>query len=128
MIGRASGCICGKRMLERINEGTCLWCGRGLCRAVREHAYRRNMEDNGTGPAPAQLYSLADQRWTEDDCVAAYRRWHAANGRPPHAFDWNNPPRDAEPEHPTFPTIRRLFGGWPGFLRYVAEVPREQAA
>lgn len=26
---RAKDCICGKHMLKKQNEGTCLWCGYG---------------------------------------------------------------------------------------------------
>lgn len=135
-LGRpAAGCICGKRMLEAMNEGTCLWCGRGSCRAVTEYAYQRNMQDNASRlsaptTATARLFAMRSlrPRWTEDGCVLAYRRWEATHHRPPRPYDWQQPLSEGDPARPSYGTVRKLFGGWPGFLQYVAEIPREQAA
>lgn len=127
-ITSANGCKCGKRMLEVVNEGTCLWCGHGAARPVREQAYRLTMQDND-GPHPAAARETFVVRlWDEDACVAAYRRWTSARGRPPSSDDWSVPLVDGEPDRPSYSTIFKRFGGWRGFLRYVAEVPREQAA
>lgn len=131
---KATGCICGKHMLVAINEGTCLWCGRGTVRAVLEHAYRLSMIENHAPVPAARLIALparpaaAWAEWDEDRCVAAYRRWQASTGRAPSSQSWQRPLVDGEPDRPSYSVIRRLFGGWAGFLHYIAEVPREQAA
>jgi hypothetical protein len=122
------GCVCGKRMLQRENEGTCLWCGHGAARPVVEHAYRRNMERNDVPvamarPRLAPTLSVADA-WDRDTCAAAALRWEAAHGAFPSSVAWNFPKRGEQ--RPSTGTIYALFGSWGEFKRYCADIPRDQ--
>lgn len=144
------GCICGKRMLMRANDGTCLWCGHGKAVLVTEFAYELNMRgnqapmldarvvpsSNGNGQlTPWQRRRLQQSgpgtlpctsEWPEDECIIAARRWENEYGRLPMVKDWQH--QNGGPPHPTYAQIHRRFGGWRGFLKAVAEVPREQVA
>lgn len=128
---QAKPCICGKRMLELANEGTCLWCGYGEARVVVELAYGRNMDEV---PAPATAFSaLAGGRprrgleWTEDRCVEAAREWERVHGELPSMADWRRAKRPGE-RRPSYATVQQTFGGWRGFMNAIADVPREALA
>jgi hypothetical protein len=46
-----SGCLCGKRMFQLVNEGTCCWCGHGEIRSakvVELRQFRRVSRDLGS--------------------------------------------------------------------------------
>jgi hypothetical protein len=144
---RASDCICGRHLLQELNEGTCLLCGHGLVRSIREHAYRRNLEHN-RAPALSTTgmprFDLAVARavatpnnggrwgarsvrvWDAGGCVEAARRWEAERGHLPTSGEWQAPLDGVE--RPTYTTVHRMFGGWRAFLREIADVPRERAA
>lgn len=132
---QANGCICGKRMFQRENMGTCVWCGHGMAKSIVEDAYRRNMEHNVcaifTTPLPdARVVPLRRRRkptWSEDECVSAYYAWRANHGREPTSTDWTATQGLGE-HRPSYGTIRALFGGWPAFKHYIAEIPRDQVA
>lgn len=127
-----SGCVCQKHMLERVNGGTCVWCGHGVASAVEEHAYRRNMEEVPSLVRPAQFDARVvplrrGLGWTEDSAVGAYYAWKGNHGRFPKSIDWQRASEPGE-RRPSYTTIRNLFGGWRGFLAYIADIPREQVA
>jgi hypothetical protein len=129
------GCICGAHMLEKENGGTCLKCGHGFPTNILEHAYRL-LSRNNVGPRVAQVGRMdarvvpitraRSHRWTEETCAAAYRRWEADHGRPPALVDWQASANGED--RPCYSTVWSLFGGWKAFLRYIAEVPREESA
>lgn len=128
--GFRSGCICGKHMIQLANAGTCLWCGHGNAVKPLELAYDKATKLNTSAPLDGRVLVLPKRKgaWDEDGCVTAYRRWEAANGRVPHAIDWQRAIASGEVKRPSYGTIYKLFGGWTGFLQYIAEVPREQVA
>lgn len=129
-------CICGKHMVERANEGTCLWCGHGMARPVIEHAYRRNMEGNlvsavhTTPRFDARVVPLRrapSHIWDQDACAISALKFQNATGRFPSSTEWQRARASGE-HRPTYATIRSLFGGWPAFKEYCADIPREQVA
>lgn len=123
----AGGCICGKRMLQHVNQGTCMWCGHGKVEAIIELAYRNNMEHN---QAPVLMLDTHRRgrplRWTEERCIEAFWRWSEHKGRHPNSSEWQLASDGVL--RPNYVTIRKLFGGWKGFLQAISEVPREQVA
>lgn len=140
----ATDCICGKHLLQVENENVCVWCGHGLVHAIREHAYRRNMV--AVDPALDRLQFAEDgarrmregrqrggdsarfrRAWNAEDCVRAAREWEQLYGRLPACTDWATAHGDRV-EHPTYQTILNRFGGWPAFMREIADVPRERIA
>jgi hypothetical protein len=135
MPSHARGCICGKHMLQAINEGTCVWCGYGSPRAVPELAYGRNMEAAPAltlAPAAARVRAVPPRRgrpveWTEERCVEAARDWERMHGNLPRSVDWQEA-REPGEHRPTYATVKRIFGGWPGFMRAIADVPRQALA
>lgn len=128
----ATGCICGKHLLEQANEGTCLACGHGDVSGVAELAYLRNMERPPTVQVRAKaMEHMARQtcpvQWTEDDCIEAARDWEREHGELPQSKDWlcARLPGD---RRPSYRTIHTLFGGWPAFMGAIADIPREAIA
>lgn len=134
---RADYCVCGKHMLEYANEGTCVWCGHGAATAVAEHAYRRNMEHNGSvlglrtsAGVDARVVAISRARshdWDEDSAARAALAEEARTGRFPSSGRWQEA-RARDEHRPTYKDIQRLFGGWPAFRRYCADIPRERIA
>lgn len=128
----AGRCICNKRMLQKENEGTCLWCGHGRAVRVIEHAYQLNAERN-SAPRSGKVVHMPRLRgarhhrvgWTEEMCIEAARQWEIDHGRLPTRTDWQYTGGMA---HPTYVVVYKLFGGWPAFMQAIAEVPREQVA
>jgi hypothetical protein len=142
----ARDCICGKRMLQAANEGTCVWCGYGRARAVVEFAYRRNMEGNVrsavapppiedrspaphifSGPRLVPLAAARRWRWDADACASAALAVEARTGRFLSAGDWQQSLRHGE-HRPSYGTVIKRFGSWSAFKRYCADIPREAVA
>jgi hypothetical protein len=133
----ALGCLCGKRMMEDFNEGTCVWCGHGLAREVIELAYARNMAGN-VPVLGLRVASAADARvvpirrarshsWDEDGCAMVALRIQAETGRFPSSTQWQRARTRGE-HRPTYRDVHALFGGWQAFKDYCADIPREQVA
>jgi hypothetical protein len=141
---RAPDCICGKRMLQAANEGTCLWCGYGPAKVVVEFAYNRNMEGNvvsAVAPPPIEVREerlrvgrplvpiSAARRWTWDldDCARAAQAEEARTGHFPRAADWQKAKGRGE-HRPSYGTVIERAGSWSAFKRYCADIPRESVA
>jgi hypothetical protein len=127
LAGRATGCICGKEMVDR-NDGWCFWCGHGVPSRGVDEAYRRVMERSEhpefAGPSRVVVPLVRSNTWSEDECVAAYYAWRANHGREPTSSDWQQPA--GLDRRPSYGTVYKLFGGWEGFKRHIAEIPRDQ--
>jgi hypothetical protein len=134
---RAQPCICDKHMLERDNEGTCLWCGHGNPRPVSELAYRRNQEGNRP-VLGLRLSSAADARvipirrarsheWDEDKSAMAALAQERKTGKFPTSTQWNQA-RERGEHRPSYVQVKELFGSWKAFKDYCADVPRESVA
>lgn len=130
-----SKCKCNKHMIQLANEGTCLWCGHGNADLVSEHAFRLNMAASTTAKFDARIVSNQSKSngyrggcsavWSEDDCIKAAREWEENYGSLPKSYDWTQHKNGFN--RPSYQTIRKVFGGWRGFMRAIAEVPKDQA-
>jgi hypothetical protein len=129
----ALGCLCGKRMMESFNDGTCLWCGHGAARPVHEFAYMRLMGQSASPiftsrPAPVTAISGASGwTWDEDRCARAALAEEARTGRFPGSQLWQRAKVHGE-HRPSYATVINRFGSWAAFKRYCAEIPRESVA
>ena len=110
-------------MLLADNENTCAWCGHGDATPVTELAYRRNMELLSSPPTRGDLLQFP-RKLTEEQCVTAARAWERSHGELPSSREWQERLRPGE-TRPSYATVRRLFGGWQGFMNAIADVPRE---
>jgi len=52
----------------------------------------------------------ANRRWTRENVIAAIQLFHARNGRPPSAKDWNRPDRGTD--YPSLGAVIRRSYGW----------------
>lgn len=128
-LDRIDFCICGKHMAEEINDGTCLWCGHGDVRIIREFAYQRNMEVAPVrAPEPVTAISAApSHEWDEDACAHAALMEEARTGHFPSSRQWQRPKATGE-HRPSYGTIVNRFGSWSAFKRYCADIPRAKVA
>lgn len=125
----ALGCLCGKRMIEDLNEGTCLWCGHGLARQTIETAYAR-LAVQTTSPLDGRVVAIRrapSHEWDQDSCAQVALKILRDTGRFPKSADWQAPRLRGE-HRPTYEKVRLLFGGWPAFRQYCADIPLEQVA
>lgn len=131
MATRATGCICGRHLLEDLNEGTCLLCGHGDADVIVELAYRHTMQERMSvatipPPTPTGLAAVV-AGWDEDDCIQAACAWRDEHGYLPFSSDWQAPRRPGE-HRPSYNTVHRLFGTWPAFIAATAQRQRQAVA
>lgn len=60
-------------------------------------------------------------RWSNEDILSSFVRWHRQNGRPPTRHEWERLPRS---DYPSYRTVLLRFGSWAAALE-AAEMPRE---
>jgi len=60
-------------------------------------------------------------RWDRQTVVYAIDLWHRAHLRTPTRKEWTN----AADDHPSYDTVRRIFGSWSAAIRAAGFLPRK---
>jgi hypothetical protein len=104
-------------------DGVCPWCGLWVLdeSALSSAAMLEQLRDGGLGAlpeepvaAPGRLPGRRTLRWSQEDLVAAIRRWASEKGRQPTSTQWMSSPGFG---WPTTNTCVRAFGSWSAAVR-----------
>jgi len=102
-------------------DGVCPWCGSRVLDEARLSASKmlEQLRAGGLGPLPAdEVESPAVHRraskWTQEELVAAIRRWADLHGSQPTSTRWM---KSAGPGWPATNTCVRAFGSWAAAVR-----------